>query len=47
MENSQKLWRWLFVLIFAMLIIETLLAGWLTRPAKAEAAQEKSNETNN
>jgi hypothetical protein len=45
MENSQKLWRWLFALIFAVLMIETLLAGVATRPAKA--VQEKTNETYN
>jgi hypothetical protein len=44
MENGQKLWRFVFVAIFAVLIIETLLAGWMTHPAKT--VQEKTNEIN-
>jgi hypothetical protein len=42
MENNQKIWRWVFAAIFAVLILETLLAGWSTRPAKT--IQEQSND---
>ena len=31
LENKQKLWRWLIVAAFLVLIGETWLAGWLTR----------------
>jgi hypothetical protein len=31
LEQRQKLWRWLIVGALAVLILETWLAGWLTR----------------
>jgi hypothetical protein len=31
LENQQKLWRWLIVAAFGVLLVETCLAGWLTR----------------
>jgi hypothetical protein len=31
LEQRQKLWRWLIVAALAVLILETWLAGWLTR----------------
>jgi hypothetical protein len=33
LENRQKLWRWLIVTAIMVLIVETWLAGWLTRRA--------------
>ncbi len=33
MEGRQKLWRWVLVAALALLLTETWLAGWLTRPA--------------
>jgi len=36
LESQQKLWRWLIVAALVMLLLETGLAGWLTRhPAVA------------
>jgi len=32
MESRQKLWRWVLAAVLAMLLIETWLGGWLTRP---------------
>jgi hypothetical protein len=31
LEQRQKLWRWLIVAALVLLVMETLLAGWLTR----------------
>ena len=31
LENQQKLWRWLIVAALGILLVETWLAGWLTR----------------
>jgi hypothetical protein len=33
LENRQKLWRWLIVAALGVLIAETWLAGYLSRPA--------------
>ncbi|HKS37243.1 MAG TPA: BatA domain-containing protein, partial [Verrucomicrobiae bacterium] len=33
LENQQKLWRWLIVAALVVLLMETWLAGWLTRQA--------------
>jgi hypothetical protein len=33
MEGRQKLWRWLLVATFGVLLLETWLAGYLTAPA--------------
>ncbi|HXT39374.1 MAG TPA: BatA domain-containing protein [Candidatus Angelobacter sp.] len=38
LENQQKLWRWLIVASLVVLLMETCLAGWLTRRATNEAA---------
>jgi len=32
-EGKQKLWRWVLVAALVALLLETWLAGWLTRPA--------------
>ena len=37
LENRQKLWRWLVVAALAVLLVETWLAGWLTRRVAVEA----------
>ena len=31
LESEQKLWRWVFVLLLAVSLVEMGLAGWLTR----------------
>jgi anti-sigma-K factor RskA len=31
LEQRQKLWRWLLVAALVVLVMETWLAGWLTR----------------
>ncbi|MEI9893718.1 MAG: hypothetical protein WDN28_07405 [Chthoniobacter sp.] len=33
-ENRQKLWRWLLVAALGVLLLETLFAGKLSRPAR-------------
>ncbi len=33
MESQQKLWRWALVAVFVLLLLETWLGGWLTRPS--------------
>jgi hypothetical protein len=33
MESEQKLWRWVLVATFVVLLVETWLGGWLTRPS--------------
>lgn len=35
MEYEQKLWRRLLVVLLSVVLVETALAGWLTRPAAA------------
>jgi len=35
LEARQKLWRWLIVAALALLLIETWLAGWITRRSAA------------
>jgi hypothetical protein len=35
MESRQKLWRWVMVMVFILLLIETWLGGWLTRASPA------------
>jgi hypothetical protein len=41
MENRQKLWRWLLIALLAVIMVETWLAGWLTRPAVLTQGEEK------
>lgn len=36
LENEQKLWRWLTVAAMLVLLVETWLAGWLTRRATVQ-----------
>ena len=36
LENQQKLWRWLMVAALGVLLVETWLAGWLTRRPVAQ-----------
>jgi hypothetical protein len=38
LENEQKLWRWLIVASLVVLLMETCLAGWLTRRATTQVA---------
>lgn len=35
LESRQKLWRWLIVAALAVLLVETWLAGWITRRSAA------------
>jgi hypothetical protein len=37
LEARQKLWRWLIVAALAVLLVETWLAGWITRRSTAPA----------
>ena len=37
LEQRQKLWRWLIVSALVVLVMETWLAGWLTRRSQAPA----------
>jgi hypothetical protein len=41
MEHQQRLWRWLLIALLVVLIVETWLAGWLTRPAVTSQGEEK------
>ena len=41
MESQQKLWRWALAATLAMLLIETWLGGWLTRPGP-ESKEEQT-----
>jgi hypothetical protein len=38
LENQQKLWRWLIVAALVVLLMETWLAGWLTRRPNTQVA---------
>jgi hypothetical protein len=38
LEDQQKLWRWLTVAAIVLLVVETWLAGWLTRRTTLQAA---------
>ena len=40
MENRQKLWRLMLIALLVVLIVETWLAGWLTRPAVLTQGEE-------
>ncbi|MFC1781462.1 BatA domain-containing protein [Planctomycetota bacterium] len=40
LEYQQKLWRWVFVAIFIVLVLETWLAGWLIRPHTSAKGEE-------
>jgi hypothetical protein len=40
LENQQKLWRWLIVACLAVLLMETLIAGKLSRPAGIQSAAQ-------
>jgi hypothetical protein len=37
LENQQKLWRWLTVAALVLLLMETWVAGWLTRRTTVQA----------
>jgi hypothetical protein len=39
-ENEQKLWRWVLVAALVVLLMETWLAGWLTRPATESQGEQ-------
>lgn len=38
LESRQKIWKWLVALAIVTLIVESLLAGWLSRPAEQPLA---------
>ena len=38
LESQQKLWRWLIVAALVVLLMETWLAGWLTRRSAIQPA---------
>ena len=40
MESQQKLWRWIFIATFVMLLAEVWLGGWLTRPSPASKEEQ-------
>ena len=33
LEHEQKIWRWVLVAVWAVLLMEIALSGWLTRMA--------------
>ncbi len=39
-ENEQKLWRWVLLAALAVLLMETWLAGWLTRPESESQGEQ-------
>lgn len=39
LEQRQKLWRWLIVAALVVLMMETWLAGWLTRMGRTQAVE--------
>jgi hypothetical protein len=41
MENKQKFWRYLLIALLVVIVVETWLAGWLTRPAVLTQGEEK------
>ena len=46
MEDQQKLWRWVLIVVLAALLIETWLAGWLTRARPVETQDSASLPSN-
>jgi hypothetical protein len=40
LEQRQKLWRWLLVTALVILVMETALAGWITRRGSAQPASQ-------
>ncbi|HEY1110141.1 MAG TPA: BatA domain-containing protein [Opitutaceae bacterium] len=41
-ENRQKLWRWFIVATLAILLVESMLAGWTTRRTAAQPSEVTS-----
>jgi hypothetical protein len=41
LENKQKVWRWLFIALLAVSLIELWMAGWITRPNSKLAGEQK------
>jgi hypothetical protein len=41
LESEQKIWRWIFVGLFAVSFIEIALAGWLTRSPSISKGEQK------
>ena len=41
LENEQKLWRWIAVTVMGILLLETWLAGRLSRPATLELGRNR------
>ena len=39
-ENQQKLWRWVLAAALVVLLMETWLAGWLTRPVTESQGEQ-------
>ena len=38
LESRQKVWKWLVAVAIGLLIVETLLAGWMTRTVETQLA---------
>ena len=41
LEYEQKVWRWVFIALLAVSLIEIWLAGWLTRPPSVIQGEQK------
>jgi hypothetical protein len=41
LEYEQKVWRWVFIALLAVSLIEIWLAGWLTRPPSLSQGEQK------
>ena len=41
LEYEQKVWRWVFIALLAVSLIEIWLAGWLTRPPSVSQGEQK------
>jgi hypothetical protein len=44
LEYEQKVWRWVFIALLAVSLIEIWLAGWLTRPVQRTENREQKTE---
>ncbi len=41
LEYDQKVWRWVFIALLAVSLVEIWLAGWLTRPPSMSEGEQK------
>jgi hypothetical protein len=41
LEGEQKLWRWVLIALLAASLIETWLAGWMTRSSAAAGREQR------